>query len=308
MGIKNQNWKNAAIIFFTGLLAAVLLYFEFAPSGIPFHKGEQVRLTRSGKYLATNSNGPAWMEGAGWWRFTVAGNAGGGWVKLQHIDPDYIRYAQAANLSEGWMTGDQYQETYHKAEIEALAKKEAAAAAKIHIPTAQQLKAEALAAKEHVVPAAHMVALINKINRTFVFFQEPQLLQGCHRKNNHNYICSLASPYGGGYAWVQGYNSVTLFLSKSAFTTLGLSEIVTPLAAAFMPTAPESVFTDKARSIVRKWLGSSNYNLGLYPYYGSIGVKQRPQGGTRIIADGSPLRPWIGTGYTSSYQSYLQSR
>ncbi|MDD2751225.1 hypothetical protein [Acidithiobacillus sp.] len=297
---------GAVVMVLVGVFILVRFISSATDPSPAFRQGEKVRVTRSSEHAFSFRDGQKpWMPAEGWWRLTVVKDESDGWVKVQTHSPALIRYARASTLSAGWITSDQYEEKYHQAQLNAIAAKEEALAAKVHIPSSAQLKAEALAAKEHVIPSSHMESLISKVNRTFAFFSQPELLEDCHRKDNHNFECAIAPRWGGGHAAIEGRLSVTLYVNKTSFSNQQLDNMAFPLLTAFMPTAPQDLVAKKVARFQTAWESGTKKQIGLYPFYGSLSYKNHPNS-TRFIIVGSPIRPFINGAYASSYRSATQ--
>jgi len=297
---------GALVMGLVGVFILVRFISSATDPAPAFLQGEKVRITRSSEHAFSLQDGQKpWMPAEGWWRLMVVKDEGDGWVKVQTHSPVLIRYARASTLSPGWMTSSQYEEKYDQAQLNAIAAKEAALAAKVHIPSSAQLKAEALAAKEHVIPSAHMESLISKVNRTFAFFSQPIFLEGCHRKDNHNFECAIALKWGGGYAYVGGSDVLTVFINKTNFSNQQLDNMAFPLLTAFMPTAPEALVAKKVARFQAAWESGTKTQTGLYPFYGSLSYKNEPTS-TRFIIVGSPMKPFINGAYARSYQAATQ--
>jgi hypothetical protein len=294
------------VIILLGIFILVRSTSSVTDHGPTFHQGEKVRITRSSEHALSLQDGQKpWMPAEGWWRLIVVKDEGDGWVKVQTHSPALIRYARASDLSPDWMTSTQYVEKYDQAQLKAIAAKEAAEAAKIHIPSEAQLKAEDLTAKEHVTPSSHMEGLISKVNRTFAFFSQPILMEDCHRKDNHNFECAIAPNWGGGYAYVGGSDVLTVFINKTNFSNQQLDNLAFPLLAAFMPTAPEDLVAKKVARFQAAWESGTKPQIGLYPFYGSLSYKNHTDS-TRFIIVGSPMKPFINGAYVRSYQATQQ--
>ncbi|AUW33202.2 hypothetical protein A5904_10100 [Acidithiobacillus caldus] len=131
---------RAVELVLAAVIAAAVVYF-WGPSGSGFHRGEKVRVARSGNYLATSDGGPAYLPAEGWNRFRIRENMDDGWVKIQSDTLGLVRYVESKNLRKGWMTSDRYIEKYEKNEITRLERQQATAEARVRIPTAAELKA-----------------------------------------------------------------------------------------------------------------------------------------------------------------------
>lgn len=133
--------KRIAGFFMVVIAAAFLVNFfqtQFG-SGPDFKPGDKVRITRSSEHALSFYDGQKpWMPAEGWWRLTVIKNEGDGWVKVRTHSPVLVRYARASTLSPGWMTSSQYVEKYDQAQLNAMVAKQAALAAKVHIPSSTQ--------------------------------------------------------------------------------------------------------------------------------------------------------------------------
>ncbi len=297
---------GALVIGLVGVFILVRFISSETDPGPTFHHGEKVRITRSSEHaLDFSDGGQALSPAEGWWRFVVVKDEGDGWVKMQAHTTGLMWYARSSDLSPGWMTSSQYEEKYDQAQLNAIAAKDAAAASKIHIPSSAQLKAEALAAKEHVIPSSHMESLTSKVNRTFAFFSQPTFLEGCHRKDNHNFECAIAPKWGGGYAYFGGSDVLTVFINKTNFSNQQLDNMAFPLLTAFMPTAPEALVAKKVARFQAAWESGTKTQIGLYPFYGSLSYKNEPTS-TRFIIVGSPMKPFINGAYARSYQTATQ--
>lgn len=297
---------GALVIGLVGVFILVRLISSATDPAPAFRQGEKVRITRSSEHAFSLQDGQKpWLPAEGWWRLMVVKDEGDGWVKVQTHFPVLIRYARTSTLSPGWMTSSQYEEKYDQAQINAIAAKEAALAAKVHLPSSAQLKAEDLAAKEHVIPSAHMESIISKVNRTFAFFSKPIFLQGCHRKNNHNFECAIAPNWGGGRADIEGRLALTIYMNKKNFSNKQINNLVFPILAAFMPTAPEALVAKKVARFQAAWESGTKTQIGLYPFYGSLSYKNEPTS-TRFIIFGSPMKPFINGAYARSYQAATQ--
>lgn len=296
---ENKKIKKSLFWFLLALIFAAVFYVR-SQSTSPFSVGEQVHTKKSGNYLALQDGGQEFIPVEAWWRFTVLGSGSDGWVHIVDHTTHFKRYVKSSMLEKGWITADEYLAP----QIQQQETKMLAEAKKVHLPSTAQLKAEAIAAKKHVTPAAKMEGLIAKVNRLFGFYDQPMLLQNCHRSDHFNFECQIAPQWGGGTGYVGGDLDVTLYLRKTNMDETFLERLATPLVATFTPTAPQHVISEKVNGFLRRWVSGQRHSIGLYPFYGSISYKLYPNK-TRIIIDGSPERPFINGQYVRSYRSSM---